>query len=753
MRLINAIIRVRMEIKESLKLPRGIADSLRVLIKIVEAVHKSPDLKEIYDTALDFVVQLDKVNMAAIYLLDDPGKNAVLQSHRNFPADYVKHASVIPVGTGITGKVLATGKMLNIEDIHKSEEIGPAGRRAGFHGVLGLPIDLDGKTIGVIWFARYKEEKFTRSEVELLTTIGSQIAIAISRAKQRQELEEKNRNLSILGTLAERVHRSADLGFMYETFLEVTQDLNIYNTMALYLVEQDEGGGRRAVLHLDKGLSGDYIEHASVIPESGGVTWRVIKSGAPVYYNEMSGGENPLGPAGRRLGHKAIFSMPIKYGVQTTGVINFGSTEKNFFDKSDIEIMLSLGNQIGTAIAKVKMLEEARERAVELEKLYTDLKSTQDQLIQSEKLASLGQLVSSIAHEINNPLTPILGYSQMLLAQPDIEDEKRDRFLQVIHQSADKVRKIVENLLSFARKDKPRREYSDVNEILESAVEFRRYQLNLENIEVVKDLDPCLPKTMLDSNQIQQVFTNIILNAYHAIASSRQYHGRLEVGSGVNDAGMIEVTFRDTGPGIPADIQNKIFDPFFTTKPTGVGTGLGLSVSYGIIKEHGGSIAVESDAEREGTVFRIALPVLDIKNYLGVDEEEDNNIRMETTDSSNGRMVMIVEDEELVTALVTGILESDGYGVEVAVNGEEALSKVGRAAYDFIVCDIKMPQMNGKEFYRRLKAMDTGLERRILFITGDPSTETLDFIEETGNRFLSKPFKIEEFREVVKEFQ
>lgn len=742
-----------MEIKESLKLPRGIADSLRVLIKIVEAVHhKSSDLKEIYDTALDLVVQLDKVNLAAIYLLDDSGKNAVLQSHRNFPADYVEHASVIPVGAGITGKVLATGKMLNIEDIHKSDEIGPAGRRAGFHGVLGLPIDLDGKAIGVIWFARYKEEKFTRSEVELLTTIGNQIAIAISRAKQRHELEEKNRNLSVLSALAERVHRSADLGFMYDTFLEVTKDLSIYSTMALYLVEQD-GDGRRAVLQLDKGLSRDYIEHASIIPESEGVTWRVIKSGEPVYYNEQSSDKNPLGPAGKRMQQKAIFSMPIKYGVQTIGVINFGSTERDYFDKSDIEIMLSLGNQMGTAIAKVKMLEEARERAIELERLYTDLKSTQDQLIQSEKLASLGQLVSSIAHEINNPLTPILGYSQMLLAQPDIEDDKRDRFLQVIHQSADKVRKIVENLLSFARKDKPQREYADVNEILEGAIEFRQYQLNLENIEVVRDFDPELPKTMLDSNQVQQVFTNIILNAYHAMTSSRKREGRLEITSAVNGAGMIEVTFKDTGPGVPADIQNKIFDPFFTTKPTGVGTGLGLSVSYGIIKEHDGNIAVESNAQEGGTVFSITLPVLDIKDYLGVDEEEEHVLHIEPADSENGRMVMIVEDEELVTALVTGILESDGYGVEVAINGEEALSKVKGAVYDFIVCDIKMPQMNGKEFYRRLKAMDTGLERRILFITGDPSTETLDFIEETGNRFLSKPFKIEEFREVVKEFE
>src|SRR5690606_26586249 len=137
------------------------------------------------------------------------------------------------------------------------------------------------------------------------------------------------------------------------------------------------------------------------------------------------------------------------------------------------------------------------------------------------------------------------------------------------------------------------------------------------------------------------------------------------------------------GQGVPPDIQNKIFDPFFTTKPTGVGTGLGLSVSYGIIKEHDGSIAVESNAEEGGTVFSVTLPVLDIKDYLGVDEEEEHVFQIKSDDAENGRMVMIVEDEELVTALVTGILESDGYGVEVAINGEEALSKVRGAVYDF----------------------------------------------------------------------
>ena len=181
-----------MEIKQSLRLPRRIADNLRVLIKVVEAVHKSSDLKGIYDTALDLVVELEKVDMAAIYIADEGSGAAVLQAHRNFPPEYIKKASVIPYPVGITWRVVNSGQILNIDDINRVKDVGPAGRKAGFHGILGVPILLEGRAIGVIWFARYEEEKFTRSEVELLTTIGNQVAIAIARAKQTSKLEERN---------------------------------------------------------------------------------------------------------------------------------------------------------------------------------------------------------------------------------------------------------------------------------------------------------------------------------------------------------------------------------------------------------------------------------------------------------------------------------------------------------------------------------------------------------------------------------
>ena len=193
--------------KESQELYDIIDKNLGILVRIVEAVHNSSDLKEIYNTALDLVVELEKVDMATIYIVEEATGDAVMKANRGFPDDYVKNAGRIHSSRGITWKVINSGEILNVEDVHKYAEIGPAGRRAGYHGVLGVPVMLDQKAIGVIWFARYAEEKFTPREVELLSTIGSQIAIAISKAKQTQELEERNLNLSVLSAIAENVHK------------------------------------------------------------------------------------------------------------------------------------------------------------------------------------------------------------------------------------------------------------------------------------------------------------------------------------------------------------------------------------------------------------------------------------------------------------------------------------------------------------------------------------------------------------------
>ncbi len=246
----------------------------------------------------------------------------------------------------------------------------------------------------------------------------------------------------------------------------------------------------------------------------------------------------------------------------------------------------------------------------------TERKNLHEQLIQSEKMVAVGQLISGVAHEVNNPLTVVMGYTEMLLGEPNL-DKSAQKALQAIYNAANRSRKVIQNLLSFARKHSPEREYTCINEVLDRTLGLKEYDLRKNNIEIVKKLEPDLPRTMVDPNQLQQVFLNLIINAEQAVVENEDER-RLVIESRVkngenrinfNGVSIIEISFSDNGPGISNKNLKKIFDPFFTTKPVGKGTGLGLSVSYGIIKEHGGEIFALSE-ESKGAVFIIELPLL-----------------------------------------------------------------------------------------------------------------------------------------------
>ncbi|MER3448030.1 MAG: hypothetical protein C4291_14910, partial [Candidatus Dadabacteria bacterium] len=561
-------------------------------------------------------------------------------------------------------------------------------------------------------------------------------AAAISKAKQTEELEK---NLSILSMISQTVHQSIDLNQIYETLLGAMGDLKFIDLMAVYLTE-GEGDEREAVLQIHWGYPEEYLKRASRIPFGRGVTWKVIESGKSVYYEDASDSSTPVGSAGKALGARALLSLPVESNGETIGVVHFSSLEKTSFTRQELDFLLSLGSQIGTAIAKARMFEEIKHRAQELRVLYENLKDIQERLIQPERLASLEELVSSISHEISNPLTPIIGYSQRLLMQTDLDEQKKQS-LGIIHSSAHRVGKIIEKLLLFSRRYKPTREYVDINNLLEKTIEFRDYQLRLGNIEVIKDLDPKLPKTMADPHYLQHVFFNIIRNAEQAIGDARG-KGKLLVKTRARQEGIIEISFTDDGPGIPKEILRKIFDPFFTTKPVGKERGLGLSVSYGIIKEHGGGIYALSGGKGKGATFKIELPI--VKEEAVLTEEA----KISRVSTAKEKRVLVVEDEVVINNLIRDILEEERYKVDLASNGEEALAKIDINSYDLIICDIKMPHMNGKQFYNEIKKRHNSLADRFIFITGDPSSQTVDFINRTGNRFLEKPFRIDEFKNV-----
>jgi len=386
------------------------------------------------------------------------------------------------------------------------------------------------------------------------------------------------------------------------------------------------------------------------------------------------------------------------------------------------------------------------------------LQASQNKLVQSEKMAAIGKLVAGVAHELNNPLTAIIGIAQLLQSGQLSDGVKQD--LEKLVGEAHRAGKIVRSLLDFSRQQRPERSPVFVEDVLNSTLRILAYDLQTRNIECRTDFTGDLPATMADAYQLQQVFVNLINNAYEAMYEANR-GGVLAVsselvtidqtnGDGHVDGGApisgIRICIEDDGPGIPSDVLPRIFDPFFTTKSPGKGTGLGLSVCHGIVSEHGGQIWVESEAG-EGTRFYVQIPVISTDHRPREDSEADTTAPEET----EGARILVVEDEEVLRDMVVRVLGQVGYQVDTSPDGLEALEKINRVHYDLIICDVRMPHLSGIELYEKLSGRSSKVTQRIMFITGDTvSGETIGFIEANDVPYLGKPFEIQELIEKVR---
>jgi PAS domain S-box-containing protein len=364
----------------------------------------------------------------------------------------------------------------------------------------------------------------------------------------------------------------------------------------------------------------------------------------------------------------------------------------------------------------------------------------EQQLLQAEKLSSLGGILSGVAHELNNPLTSIIGNAQLLMRKSITEDIREK--LEIIQMESLRSSKIIQGLLAFARKHKPERRQIRVNNVIREAYRLREYDLRVSNINMKLELSDHIPPTHADPYQLQQVFINLINNAHDALTEIGG--GSLIIRSWIRD-GEIAVEFVDDGPGIPKDIQQYIFDPFFTTKEVGKGTGLGLSVAYGIVSEHGGTIGVKSEPG-SGATFTIGLPVV-----AGIDDTRRPIVKR-AKKSEGKKAILVVEDEENLRNLISIVLSEEGYDVDACPDGERAIESIKEKEYDGIITDMKMPGISGKDLYTFVQKYYPDQANRILFITGDVlGKETQNFLRITGNRFIEKPFLVEKLLEALAE--
>jgi C4-dicarboxylate-specific signal transduction histidine kinase len=307
----------------------------------------------------------------------------------------------------------------------------------------------------------------------------------------------------------------------------------------------------------------------------------------------------PLPPIARevqkREGIVSAYIVPLWSKDKIVGGLGVGSRTAREMSTADISLLIAVGSQVASAVERSLLYEETRQA-------YDHLQRTQEQLLHSEKLAAVGQLISGVAHELNNPLTAILGYSQLLTSSGQV-GPLAIGYTEKIYKQAQRTHRIVQNLLSFARQHKPERMPVRVNTILEDTLALRDYDLRMGKIRVHLDLLQHLPEISADAHQLQQVFLNLINNALDAILENGE-DGDLWVRTDAEEH-VVFIEFTDSGPGVKD--ASRVFDPFYTTKPVGKGTGLGLSICYGIVTEHGGTIQVKNQPTG-GATFRVELP-------------------------------------------------------------------------------------------------------------------------------------------------
>jgi PAS domain S-box-containing protein len=377
----------------------------------------------------------------------------------------------------------------------------------------------------------------------------------------------------------------------------------------------------------------------------------------------------------------------------------------------------------------------------------TDLKRLEEQLIQAEKLAAMGQMLAGVAHELNNPLTAILGVTE-LLRERGTTDEPTKRQLELTHRQARRAARIVQNLLEFARPASPQKKPVDLQTILDRTLQLHEHSLRRNNIQVDFNAQPDLPGVIGDANQLIQVLLNLVTNAEQAIREVRET-GRIQIRAG-RSGNQLTITVQDDGVGIRPEALPRIFDPFYTTKRPGGGTGLGLSICMSIIREHGGNIEAES-LPAGGSAFTVYLPAATAHIPESLSGPAESAIVTSspippTSDSLRGRAVLVLDDEESLRMLLNEGLAARGLRVDSAATTEEALAHLRHSSYDALLCDLHLSAggftVDGRDAARRILEAAGPQKPVLIYMTGD-------LLESAGGTAggddpicLQKPFRI-----------
>jgi len=550
----------------------------------------------------------------------------------------------------------------------------------------------------------------------------------ITEQKQADwDIRRRNRALLALNNIGELLNQSSALEEGLTAALLKVTELFSADAASVYFLDEDSASLKQAAA---VGYQSEWLPRGDLVPVFPSLIEQIRQAHATVLSGALPGLPERIHDLHRQEGIGVSQVVVLWAKDRIMGLLIIGCRDQRVFSTSDLNLLFAVGNQMATTIDKSLLLEKTREA-------YDSLRQAQEQLLQSEKMAAVGQLISGVAHELNNPLTAILGYSQLLKADEPSQSRHAD-YLEKLYKQAQRTHHIVQNLLSFARQHKPQRTSVQLNHILEETLVLREYDMKLNNIVVHREFDPNMPPTPGDFHQLEQVFMNILNNAVDAI---REKGGPGEIWIRTEAGGdHLKVEFTDNGPGVSN--PHRIFDPFYTTKPVGKGTGLGLSICYGIVKEHGGEIQARNSPPH-GATFTVTLPLLPVPT-------PDAGKRVQPIAQFSGT-VLLAESEESVLQVEREVLSSAGGMIRVARSTREAIETLQSEAIDLIVADVDMScASSAASLYQWIEANRPDLASRVVFTTSQPDDQLPDGFQASGSVLLRKPFPLEKLCETVR---
>ena len=724
------------------------AENLRTLSRLTRLMSSAEGGPQVCQAVARAATTLLGAATTRVSVVDPTAK--LLRTEGGFSLDpdielIVTESATIPYGEGLTGRIVETRRPEYIVDIAEAPHL--RNRRlssvARLRGFAGIPLIADDEIVGVLAIFFHERRFFTSEERELMALLADQAAIAIRNARLQHVLRTRQAQLETLLEMSRQLSKIQPVESLLATIAEACGRLLDSDTVGFRRVDGDE-----LVL---AGLWGDAknVMITSRLRMGESLAGRVALAGEPLVVTDLAN-DSRITPAHRASfsggGYRALLALPVKVGERVVGVLSVLSRADEGFTVEDVMIATAFAAQAAVALENSRLYQE-------IQRAYDELSQTQDQLAQASKMEAVGHLAGGVAHDFNNLLMVIMGRADVMLSRLDHAHPMRAA-IHEITRTARRAADLTHQLLAFSRKQVLKPAVLDLNAVLTNLGEMLRRLIG-EDIELITALAPALGHVKADPGQIEQIVMNLCVNARDAMPQGGQLtietanveldeaYARRHVG--VRPGFYVMLALSDTGVGMDPATQARIFEPFFTTKGPRKGTGLGLAMVYGIVKQSEGNIWVYSE-RGQGTTFKIYLPKVDAP-LAGAHADTTPALPPHGKET-----VLVVEDEEGVRELVRDILEASGYKVLEAAHGAGALEIVERhtGPIHLLVSDVVMPEMSGRDLAQQLAVHCP--DTKVLFMSGytDHAVAHRGVLD-PEMEFLQKPFTAATFTGKVRE--